>query len=76
MKTIYFDKDLPRIIATKGIVAASKLVKPARKLLYTDLNAVKYARDIPDPPLPADNWVRVQNIACGLCGKLCLCPAA
>lgn len=68
MKTIYFDKDLPRIIATKGVVAASKVIRPAKKLLYTDLNAVKYAKNIPDPPLPADNWVRVQNIACGLCG--------
>jgi len=29
---------------------------------------MKFKKDIPDPPLPADNWVRVQNIACGVCG--------
>ena len=62
MKTVFFDKDIPRILATK---AAAKIMKP---LLYTGLNAVKYKKDIPDPPLPTENWVRVRNIACGLCG--------
>ncbi|HPY36784.1 MAG TPA: alcohol dehydrogenase catalytic domain-containing protein [Clostridia bacterium] len=62
MKTVYFDKDIPRILATK---AAAKL---ARGLLYTGLNAVKYKKDLPEPPLPAGDWVRVRNIACGLCG--------
>ncbi len=64
MKTIYFDKDIPRILATK----AAARTKAARGLLFTGINAVKFAADIPDPPLPADNWVRVQNIACGVCG--------
>ena len=68
MKTIYFDKDIPRVLATKGVVAASRKVKKANKLLYSGLNAVKYAKNIPDPKLPADNQVRVKNIACGLCG--------
>ena len=64
MKTIYFDKDIPRVLATKGAAR----FKATRGLLFTGINAVKYAKDIPDPPLPADNWVRVKNIACGLCG--------
>jgi len=68
MKTIYFDKDIPRVVSVKAIVAAGKKCKSANKLLYTGINAVKYAKDIPDPELPADNWVRVKNIACGLCG--------
>ena len=68
MKTIYFDKDIPRVLATKAAVSVSKKIKPAGRLLYTGLNAVKYKTDIPDPPLPAANWVRVRNIACGLCG--------
>ena len=62
MKTVYFDKDIPRILATKAAA------KSAKKLLFTGLNAVKYVTDLPDPPLPAQDWVRVRNIACGLCG--------
>lgn len=68
MKTIYFDKDIPRVVATKGIVSAGKKIKAANKLLYGGLNAVKYAKNVPEPELPADNWVKVRNIACGLCG--------
>ena len=64
MKTIYLDKDIPRIVMTK----AAARFKATRGLLYTGINAVKFKKDIPDPPLPADNWVRVQNIACGVCG--------
>ena len=62
MKTIYFEKDIPRILATKF---AAKHCKP---MLYGGLNAVKFKTDLPDPPLPAGDWVRVKNIACGLCG--------
>ena len=68
MKTIYFDKDIPRVVATKAIVGVGKKAKFVNKALYGGLNAVKYVKDIPDPPLPAGNWVRVKNIACGLCG--------
>lgn len=64
MKTVYFDKDIPRILMTKA-ASRSKKTWP---LLYTGINAVKYKRDIPDPALPASGWVRVRNIACGLCG--------
>ncbi len=62
MKTIYFEKDIPRVLITKF---AARFCKP---LLYTGLNAVKYNRRLPDPELPAPNWLRVRNIACGLCG--------
>ena len=64
MKTVYFDNDIPRILATKS-AARFRLT---RGLLFTGINAVKYKTDIPDPPLPADNWVRVKNIVCGVCG--------
>ena len=62
MKTVYFDKDIPRILATKFAA------KHAKGLLYGSLNAVKYLKDLPETPLPAGDWVRVKNIACGLCG--------
>lgn len=55
MKTVYFDKDIPRVIATKGIVSAGKKIKAANNLLYSKLNAVKYVKNIPDPKLPGDN---------------------
>lgn len=61
MKTVYFDKDIPRILMTK---AAAKCGKP---LLFTGINAVKF-RELPDPPLPAPDWLRVRNTACGVCG--------
>ncbi|MBR0373209.1 MAG: zinc-binding dehydrogenase [Mogibacterium sp.] len=64
MKTVYFDKDIPRILATKAIAKNKRL----KNLLNSNLNAVKYAIDLPEPALPADDWVRVRNIACGLCG--------
>lgn len=62
MKTLYFEKDIPRILMTKFAA------KNYKKLLYTGLNAVKYNKNLSDPPLPADDWVRVKNIVCGLCG--------
>lgn len=62
MRAVYFDKDIPRILATKF---ASRY---AKWMLYTGMNAVKYRENFPDPPLPADDWVRVRNTACGLCG--------
>lgn len=62
MKTIYFEKDIPRVLMTKF---AAKRCKP---LLYTGFSAVKYNKNLPDPPLPADNWLRVKNVLCGLCG--------
>lgn len=62
MKVVYFDKDIPRILATK---AAAKM---AKSLLFTGINPVKYKKNLPNTPLPAQDWVRVRNIACGLCG--------
>ena len=62
MKTVFFEKDIPRILATKA--AAGR----AKRLLSTGINAVKYEAGLPEPALPADDWVRVRNIACGLCG--------
>ena len=49
MKTVFFDRDIPRILATKA--AAGR----AKKLLSTGLNAVKYETGLPEPALPADD---------------------
>lgn len=62
MKAVYFEKDIPRILMSKF---AAKCWKG---LLSTGINAVKFKKKMPDPRLPADDWVRVKNVACGLCG--------
>ena len=62
MRTVFFEKDIPRILATKAVAGHAK------RLLSTKINAVKYETGLPEPALPADDWVRVRNIACGLCG--------
>ena len=63
MQTLYYEKNIPRIAYTK--LAADF----CRKLLYTDFNAVQMAKDIPDPELPAEDWVRVENRLTGICGS-------
>lgn len=62
MKSIYYEKNIPRILLTK------LFDKVARPLLYTSLNAVRYDKNLPDPPLPSEKWVKVRNIAAGVCG--------
>src|SRR5699024_547063 len=62
MKTIYFEKDIPRILITKF---AARFFRP---LLFTGLNAVKYNKKLPNAPLPGPDWLRVKNTACGVCG--------
>ena len=47
MKTVFFEKDIPRILATKA--AAGR----AKRLLSTGINAVKYETGLPEPALPA-----------------------
>jgi threonine dehydrogenase-like Zn-dependent dehydrogenase len=62
MKTIYFEKDIPKVLLTKF---AAKCMP---SLLFTGLNPVTYNRNLPDPPLPGPKWLRVRNIATGVCG--------
>ena len=47
LKTIYFEKDIPRVLATKFAA------KHCKSMLYGGLNAVKFKTGLPDPPLPA-----------------------
>jgi len=61
MKSIYFEANLPKIAALKVLGALSK------KFYYTRLSPVVY-RDLPDQPLPGENWVKVRNVLTGICG--------
>ncbi|MBN1534580.1 MAG: alcohol dehydrogenase catalytic domain-containing protein [Spirochaetes bacterium] len=62
MKAFYFDNDIKRIAFLQ---AASKL---SRNAPFWPFSPVRYA-EVPDPELPDPNWLRVRNIACGLCGS-------
>ncbi|HPZ65027.1 MAG TPA: alcohol dehydrogenase catalytic domain-containing protein, partial [Bacillota bacterium] len=53
--------NLPKIAALKVLGALSK------KFYYTRLSPVVY-RDLPDQPLPGENWVKVRNVLTGICG--------
>ena len=60
MRSIYVDKDIPRVLMTKAIAPYWP------DFVWTPLSA---ARDgvLDDVPLPGPRWVRVRNIACGIC---------
>jgi len=53
---------VPRILLTRllGCISKAAYFAPISPLRLLDL---------PDPPLPASNWVRVRNRLCGICGS-------
>jgi len=62
MKTIYVDKNIPRVLATK-------LIAPYwPDFVWTPFSAASVAT-VPDPPLPGPTWVRVRNRLCGICAS-------
>ncbi len=62
MRTIYVDKNIPRILLMKVL----RPVWP--NVIFSGLSPVHYA-DLPDPPLPGPRWVRVKNHQCGICAS-------
>ncbi len=61
MKTIFFEVNIPKILATKALAR----ILPG--IYYTPVSPVRYT-ELPDQPLPGSNWVRVKNIKAGICG--------
>ncbi|HDP80711.1 MAG TPA: hypothetical protein ENN21_07705 [Spirochaetes bacterium] len=61
MKTIYFEVSVPKILLTKLLAPLFPGV------YYSPLSPVRYA-ELPDRPLPGENWVRVKNRLAGICG--------
>ena len=60
MRSIYFDKDIPKALLVKAI-------KPVWKdVVFSGLSSAYFA-DLPEPELPGLRWLRVQNSACGIC---------
>ncbi|HEV8352767.1 MAG TPA: alcohol dehydrogenase catalytic domain-containing protein [bacterium] len=62
MKALVFDPTIPRFLATKALSAVSQ------NALWGAWAPLQY-REIPDPPLPGDDWVRVRTILGGVCGS-------
>ena len=62
MRTMYLDVSVPSILLTRllGRVSRSAYFAPTSPLQLSTL---------PDPPLPAPDWVRVRNRLCGICGS-------
>ena len=62
MKTVYLEKNLPKMLAVKLF---SKISKSAYFASYSPV----VFKSMPDQPLPRDNWVRVKNKLTGICGS-------
>lgn len=62
MKALYFDNSLARILMLQ---VASKFYRNAA---MTSISPTRYT-DVPEPELPNSRWLKVRNIACGLCGS-------
>lgn len=62
MRTMVLDVNLPRLALTKALGRLS----PAA---YFGPTSPLRLATLPDPPLPAPDWVRVRNTLCGICGS-------
>ncbi len=62
MRALVFENHFPRIVATKLLSALTP------RAFVGPLSPVQL-RDIPDPELPADDWVVIKTNLCGLCGS-------
>ncbi|MDP8223156.1 MAG: alcohol dehydrogenase catalytic domain-containing protein [Candidatus Lernaella stagnicola] len=61
MKALYFDNSLPKIAVLKALSLVDKFAALGR------FSPVQYA-EVPEPSLPNERWLKVRNLACGLCG--------
>jgi len=60
MRTVYWEKDVPRVVASHLL----RRIWPG--VTWSPLSPV-YVKDIPDPELPGPRWLRVRNRQCGIC---------
>jgi threonine dehydrogenase-like Zn-dependent dehydrogenase len=62
MKALYFDNSLPRIVMVQ---AASLLYRQAALMSFSPTHYT----DVPEPEIPNPRWLKVRNMACGICGS-------
>jgi threonine dehydrogenase-like Zn-dependent dehydrogenase len=60
VRTLYFDKDIPRVLAVKAL----RGIWPG--VIWSPLAPFR-AANIEDPQLPGPHWLRVRNRQCGIC---------
>jgi threonine dehydrogenase-like Zn-dependent dehydrogenase len=61
MRTIVFEKNIPKVLLVKAL----RPLWPG--IVYSPLSPTRY-QEIPDPPLPGPDWLRVRNRLGGICG--------
>lgn len=62
MRTIYFEKSIPKILLSKALKTIWS------NIIYSRLSPTCFV-DLPEQPLPGADWVRVQNRLCGICAS-------
>jgi threonine dehydrogenase-like Zn-dependent dehydrogenase len=62
MRTIYFDKSIPKIMLAKAL----RPIWPG--VVYSRLSPTCLV-DVPEKPLPGPRWVRMRNRMCGICAS-------
>lgn len=62
MHTLYVELSAPRFVLTRAL---GRLTSRA----YFAPTSPLHLAHLPDPPLPAPDWVRVRNHLCGICGS-------
>jgi threonine dehydrogenase-like Zn-dependent dehydrogenase len=62
MRTIYFERNIPKVLLTKAL-------RPLwSNVVYSPLSPTRFA-ELPEEPLPGPNFVRVRNRLCGICAS-------
>jgi threonine dehydrogenase-like Zn-dependent dehydrogenase len=62
MRTIYFEKSIPKILCSKAL----QPIWPG--VVYSRLSPTRFV-DLPEDPLPGPGWVRMRNRLCGICAS-------
>jgi len=62
MRTIYFEKNIPKILLTKALQS----IWPA--VIYSRISPTRFV-EVSEIPLPGPSWVRVRNRLAGICAS-------
>ncbi len=60
MRTIYFEKNIPKVLLVKAL----RPIWPG--VVFSALSPTQF-EEVDEDSLPGANWIRVQNLLCGIC---------